>query len=60
MQISASHREAEARFLRLVADAGLQPPNAFEYAAQSVTFYWYESMVAVIVDLDDAEAPMVI
>jgi hypothetical protein len=38
MHLGARHREAEARFLRLLADAGLQPPNAFEYAAQSVTF----------------------
>jgi hypothetical protein len=60
MELSARHREAEARFLRLIADAGLQPPDAFEYAPASVTFYWYEPKLAVIVDLYDAEAPMVI
>jgi hypothetical protein len=60
MQISALHREAEARFLGLVARAGLEPPDAFEYAPESVTFYWYEPKMAVIVDLDDAEAPLVI
>jgi hypothetical protein len=59
MDITARHRDAESRFLRLVEGAGLPAPDAVEYAADSLTFYWHGPIVAVVVDLDDAEAPMV-
>jgi hypothetical protein len=52
MDISARHRDARARFLALIKGAGVAPPNAIEYDAHSVTFYWYEPKVAVIVDLE--------
>jgi hypothetical protein len=59
MDITPRHRDAEARFRRLVEDAGLEPPDAVTYEHESVTFFWTGPRVAVIVDLDDAEAPVV-
>ena len=47
------------RFRRLVEDAGLEPPDAVTYEHESVTFFWTGPRVAVMVDLDDAEAPIV-
>jgi hypothetical protein len=60
MEITSRHREAEASFRRLVEDAGLEPPDAVTYEPESVTFFWNEPMVAVVVDLDGAEAPVVV
>jgi hypothetical protein len=59
MDISPRHRDAETRFRRLVADAGLDPPDAVEYGLDCLTFFWTGPKVAVIVDLDDADAPVV-
>ena len=59
MDISPRHHAAETRFRRLVADAGLDPPDAVEYDPDSLTFLWTGPKVAVIVDLDDADAPVV-
>jgi len=59
MDITPRHRDAETRFRRLVEDAGLEPPDAVTYEHESVTFFWTGPRVAVIVDLDDAEAPIV-
>ena len=59
MDISPRHRDAETRFRRLVEDAGLDPPDAVEYGLDRVTFFWTGPKVAVIVDLDDADAPVV-
>jgi hypothetical protein len=59
MDITPRHRAAETRFRRLVKDAGLDPPDAVEHAPDSLTFFWNGPKVAVIVDLDDAEAPVV-
>jgi hypothetical protein len=59
MDITPRHRDAETHFRRLVEEAGLAPPDAVTYELESVTFFWNESKVAVIVDLDDAEAPVV-
>jgi hypothetical protein len=58
MDISARHRDVRSRFLTLIEGAGVAPPNAIEYDAGSVTFYWYEPKLAVIVDLDDGDAPI--
>jgi hypothetical protein len=60
MDISPRHRDAESRFLTLVSDAGLDPPDAVTYGAESVTFFWTEPKVAVVVDLDDAVSPLVL
>jgi hypothetical protein len=59
MDITPRHRDAESRFRQLVADAGLEPPDVVTYEPESVTFFWNEPRVAVVVDLDDAEAPVV-
>ena len=59
MDTSPRHREAEARFRRLVEDAGLAPPDTVTYERETVTFFWDEPRVAVVVDLDDAEAPLI-
>jgi hypothetical protein len=60
MDITPAHRNAESRFLRLVSDAGLDPPDTVTYERDTITFFWTEPRVAVIVDLDDAEAPAVV
>jgi hypothetical protein len=60
MDISPRHRDAEERFRRLIEDAGIDAPDAVSYEADSVTFYWTDTKLAVIVDLDDAEAPVVV
>jgi hypothetical protein len=59
MDITPRHQDAETRFRRLVEDAGLDPPDAVTYEHESVTFFWSGPKVAVVVDLDDAEAPVV-
>jgi hypothetical protein len=59
MDITPRHRDAETHFRRLVDDAGLDPPDAVTYEHDSVTFFWTGPKVAVIVDLDDAESPVV-
>jgi hypothetical protein len=59
MDITPRHRSAETRFRHLVDDAGLDPPDAVEYDADSLTFFWNGPKVAVIVDLDDAVTPIV-
>lgn len=59
MDINPRHRDAETRFRRLVADAGLDPPDAVEYGPDSLTLFWNGPKVAVIVDLDDVDAPIV-
>ena len=59
MDITPRHEEAEAGFRALLADAGIEPPDAVEYATESLTFFWTGPKLAVIVDLDDAEAPVV-
>jgi hypothetical protein len=60
MDITPAHRDAESRFLRLVSDAGLDPPDTVTHDCDSVTFFWTEPKVAVIVDLDDAQAPRIV
>jgi hypothetical protein len=59
MDSTPRHRAAEADFRRLLEDAGLDPPDRVEYADDSLAFFWNGPKVAVVVDLDDAEAPVV-
>ena len=59
MNISPRHQDAETRFRRLVDDAGLDPPDAVEYGFECVRFFWTGPKVCVVVDLDDADAPVV-
>src|SRR3954454_18733911 len=57
MQPTARHREAEARFRGLLADAGLAPPDAVEIRSEELVFYWSGPKVAVVVELDGAGVP---
>jgi hypothetical protein len=59
MDITPRHQEAETRFRALLEEGGIEPPDAIEYGAESVTFLWTAQKLAVVVDLDDAEAPVV-
>jgi hypothetical protein len=59
MDITPRHQDAETRFRALLEEGGIEPPDTVEYAAESVTFFWTGPKLAVIVDLDDAEAPLV-
>jgi hypothetical protein len=59
MDITPLHAAAEAGFRALLANAGIDPPDAVEHSAESVTFFWTGPKLAVIVDLWDAEAPVV-
>jgi hypothetical protein len=59
MDITPRHQEAETRFRTLLEEGGIEPPDAVEYDAESVTFFWTGPKLAVIVDLDDAEAPVI-
>jgi hypothetical protein len=40
MDITPSHAAAEAGFRALLANAGIDPPDAVEYSAESLTFFW--------------------
>jgi hypothetical protein len=60
MDITPRHREAETGFRALLANAGIEPPDAVEYGFACVRFFWTGPKLAVIVDLDDAETPVVV
>ena len=53
----SSHAAAEERFRRLVAEAGLPPPDAVTREEASLTFFWNEPRVAVVVELDEEARP---
>jgi hypothetical protein len=55
MPITAKHREVEARFRRLVADAELPEPDSVDYEPRSVVFVWHGPKVSVAVDFDEPE-----
>ena len=56
MQPNPGQRAAEARFRQLLTDAGLAEPDRVEYATEELTFFWEESKVAVVVELDERPA----
>ena len=56
MQPSPRQRAAEARFRQLLTDADLAEPDRVEYAPEELTFFWEESKVAVVVELDERPA----
>jgi hypothetical protein len=60
MDITPRHEEAEAGFRALLTEAGIDPPDAVEYGYTCVRFFWTGPKLCVVVDLDDAEAPMVV
>jgi hypothetical protein len=55
MEVTARHREVEAGFRRLVADADLEEPDRVAYEPESVLFFWDAQKLCVAVDFDDLE-----
>lgn len=54
MQPTARHHTAESRFRELLRESELADPDRVEYAPEELTFFWEESKVAVVVELDPA------
>ena len=54
MQPTARHLTAESRFRDLLREAELAEPDRVDYALEELTFFWEESKVAVVVELDPA------
>ncbi len=55
MQPTAHHRSAESRFRELLRSNELAEPDRVEYGPEELTFFWQESRVAVVVELDSVE-----
>jgi len=53
MDITPRHEEAEARFRAVLANAGIDPPDAVEYGFTCVRFFWARAKLCVVVDLDE-------
>ena len=47
------HDEIETRFRELMDEAELPAPDSVSYEPESVTFYWHEPKLAVVVDFDE-------
>jgi hypothetical protein len=52
MQITARHREAEARFRELMTEAEIPAPDSVEDDPDSVVL-WHDQKLAVIVEFDE-------
>jgi hypothetical protein len=55
MDVTARHREVEAGFRRLVADAELEAPDRVAYEPDCVLFFWDTQKLCVAVDFDGSE-----
>ena len=53
MQPSPRHHAAETRFRQLLRSQDLEEPDRVEYEPEELTFFWEESKLAVVVELDD-------
>ena len=53
MHPSPRHHTAESRFRELLRSNELAEPDRVEYAPGELTFFWEESKLAVVVELDD-------
>ena len=53
MDPNPRHRAAERRFRQLLEHNGLAAPDRVEYEPEELTFFWEESKLAVVVELDD-------
>jgi hypothetical protein len=53
MQPTQHHRAAESRFRDLLRSNELAEPDRVEYAPEELTFFWDESKVAVVVELNE-------
>ena len=49
---TTKHHEIETRFRELMDDGDLPPPDSVSYEPESVTFYWHQQKLAVVVDFD--------
>jgi hypothetical protein len=47
------HDEIEVRFRALMDEAELPAPDGVSYEPESVTFYWHEPKLAVVIDFDE-------
>ena len=56
MHPSPRHHAAEARFRDLLRTQDLAEPDRVQYEPEELTFFWDESKVAVVVELDDVPA----
>ena len=56
MQPGPRHRAAEDRFRELLRSQELADPDRVEYAPDELTFFWEESKLAVVVELDERPA----
>jgi hypothetical protein len=54
MPIMSEHEAAERSLRALLPRAGLPEPDEVEYRESSVLFLWYETKLAVVVDLATA------
>jgi hypothetical protein len=53
MQPTPRQSAAEARFRELLRSQALAEPDRVEYAREELTFFWDESKLAVVVELDE-------
>ena len=53
MAATSTHREIETHFRALLADHDMPAPDDVSYEPESVTFYWHEPKLAVVVDFED-------
>ena len=52
MAITTEHQAAEQALRELLPNAGLPQPDEVEYRETSVVFFWPETKLAVVIDLD--------
>jgi hypothetical protein len=57
MEVTARHREVEAGFRRLVAEAEIAAPDRVAYEPESVLFFWEVQKLCVAVDFDRPANP---
>jgi hypothetical protein len=53
MASTTRHEAAEQAMRELLPSAGLPPPDDVEYEEASVVMLWYETKLAVVIDLED-------
>ncbi|MEA2439394.1 MAG: hypothetical protein QOH76_818 [Thermoleophilaceae bacterium] len=52
MTITSEHEAAERAMRELLPNTGLPQPDEVEYRDASVVFFWHETKLAVVIDLD--------
>ena len=56
MDFTDRHRDAEAHFRALLADAELPPPDRVSYESEELVFFFEDRKLAVIVELGPPHA----